>query len=220
MYKTIIYSTNLEMLKKMYNLIFSEKTNFCINVTRIASSYEELSALNEKFTFNMIIIFESDLKDERILSIVKNIKSKIIFTKNVSNFKNTKCYLYLNPDDVSKNTYDKLKSFLSKIDERTAKIKVSRILESLSFNLKLNGSIYLMESIVYSYMHKDEYLFENLEQNIFPHLAKTFNTTATSAKWAMIRSINYAKFGASDKLKNFDDKFTPKSIITEIVSRI
>lgn len=221
MYKSIIYTTNLETLKKMYNLIFSDRNNFCINLTKIATSYEELLFLHKKFNFNMIILSASDMENENIFHLAKNFENKIIFTNNISNFKNTKSSLYLSPEDNSKYTYEKLKKFLSKIDERTIRKKTRRILESLKFNLKLNGSIYLLESIVYSYMHKEEYLFENLEQNIFPYIAKLYNTTNESAKWAIIRSINNVKFQYStNSFKGFADKITPKTLITEIVNRI
>lgn len=222
MYKTIIYSNDLENLKKMYNSIFNNPDNFCINLIKIATTYDELISMHEKLKFNMIIISECDMN---VFSLIENIETKIIFSINISNFKNTKNSLYLPFDENSDYTYSKLQKFLSKINEKDIRKKVQKILETFHFDFKLNGTKYLQDAIIYSYKNKDDYIFENLEKNIYPYISKKFKISPENAKWAIIRAINAVNFRYTDietqfPCYSFDEKLTPKSLITDIVNHL
>ena len=219
MYKCILFTTNLEKFKKMYNLICLSKNNFCINLIQIATTYEELQELNNKFEFNLIIMCYSDLKNEKIFSIFKKIQNKIIFTDSISNLKNSKNTLYLSFNSFSQYELKKLSNFLTKISEVDIRKYFRTLLKNYEFNFNLNGTTYLLESIVYSYMNKDKYVSENLEKNVFPKVAKIYNTTDKNVKWAIVRSINNIKC-TNSKLKQFDDRLTPKSVIIELLSLI
>ena len=149
----------------------------------------------------------------------------IIGDENMGNVKNSKHVLYLSTHTNQKSTLKQIKSFTQKIDEEFIRKKVIRILEKFNFDFKLIGTKYLLESILYSYMTKETYLFENLEKQIYPYVSKKYNDTPLNIKWAIIRSINNMKARLNTcNLPNFSlensEKITSKYIISEIVNKL
>ena len=69
------------------------------------------------------------------------------------------------------------------------KEKIIHDFAMLKFNFSRTGTKYLMESILYSFEHRDEYLHENLEKNVYPVIAEKFNTNPKHVKWVIIKSI-------------------------------
>ena len=80
--------------------------------------------------------------------------------------------MYLSFNSVSQYELKKLSNFLAKISEVDIRKYFRTLLKNYEFNFNLNGTTYLLESIVYSYMNKDKYVSENLEKNVFPKIAK------------------------------------------------
>lgn len=220
MYKIIIYNNNLEVVKKTCNILSSKFDN--IEMLEIVTSQDEFIIACERNNFNIIFISDSDIKSEEIQSQLKHIDVKIIFCKHINKNKGSKYTLYL-PIDVSEQYfYTKLQSFLSKSNERKFSQKIHKVLQNYNFDFKLKGTNFLAEAILYSYLHKEEYLFENLEQNIYPHVAKYFNVDQDTVKWAIIRSVNNMNIKLSsspskDYYANFGEKITPKLLISDIV---
>ena len=104
-------------------------------------------------------------------------------------------------------------------------MKVYLILERFHFDFKLIGTTYLQDAIVYAYLTKEKYLFENLEKDIYPYLSKKYNICVSNIKGAIIRSINNMKehLTTADLKRESDilpEKLTSKFIISEIVNKI
>lgn len=224
MYKVVLFNSSLELVKKYCNLLFNEFNN--IKLAGIASNKKELSFICQNSKINIIILSSKDMKNENISYLLDTIEYKVIIYDSSKNHpKSSKYNLYIPIDSTDEYILEKFSSFISKVNERTIRKKVRRILEKLNFDFKLVGTNYLLESIVYSYLNKDNYLFENLEKKIYPYVSQKYNVSLQNIKWSIIRSINSMKSNlnsASFKNYNIDfpEKITSKLLISEIVNRL
>lgn len=223
MYNLVIYNNNLELIKKFGNIIFNNFSN--IHLAGIVSNEKELSYLCNKHKINMIILSLSDSKNNSLSQIFNSIENKIIICNTLSGLKSAKHILYISDSQDASITKQKLNKFLSNINDNIIRDKVILILEKFNFNFKLTGTNYLLDSIIYSYITKEQYLFDNLEKKIYPHISKKYNVSAKNIKWSIIRSINNMKSHLNisnfeDYYIDFPEKITPKFIISEIVNRL
>ncbi len=220
MYKAIIYSNNLEIIKKTCNCLFSKSNN--IKLIGIFDNIKEFNKALSSYKINMVVLSEMDFKNSQIQYLLKDIENKIVFCTQNANIRNSKYMLNLPLQSDNSYIYEQFQKFILKLCNRTTRKKVYKVLEKLNFDFKLNGTNYLLEAIVYSYMNKDKYLFENLKQEIYPYVAKIYNVKPDNVKWAIIRSINSVKINSNFKnfCSQFCDKITTKTLISEIVNRI
>lgn len=223
MYKIVIFSNNFNVVKITCNTVISKFSN--LHLLGIVKDYNELSKLLNNSKVNMIIISDSDMKDIKIEHLLKNIESKIVICQDHTKHKNSKNILYLPLKTDPEYSINQFKNFISKINNRTIRQKVFYILKKLNFDFKLIGTNYLLDAIIYSYMNKNDYRFENLEKQIYPYVAKLHNASNNNIKWSIIRSVNNmnTRLNSSDSKEpyiKFCDKVTPKLLITEIVNRI
>ena len=220
----IIYNNNLNLIKKYSNMIFNNFSN--IHLCGIISTKKELETFLYKQKINLIVISCSDSKKSSILPLLNNIENKIIICDNEESvLRTSKHTIYISSNSNSEATLKKLKQFTQKIDEEFIRKKVRKILENFNFDFKLIGTKYLLESIVYSYLTRETYLFENLEKQIYPYVSQKYNVNPSNIKWAIIRSINNmkSKLNSSD-LERFSfynpERITSKYLISEIVNKL
>lgn len=224
MFNFVIYNNNLNLIKKYGNIIFSNFSN--IHLSGIASNKKELEFFLNTQKINLIIISYADSQKTSILPLINNIENKIIICDDEENVsKTSKHTLYLSSHSSLESTLKKLKLFTPKVDEEFVRKRVRKILEKFNFDFKLIGTKYLLESIVYSYLTRETYLFENLEKKIYPYVSQKYNVNPLNIKWAIIRSINNMKLKLSTSdLQTFSlenaEKITSKFIISEIVNRL
>lgn len=221
MYNSIIFSKDLETLKKMYNIIFKNLDNSCINLTQLITNEEDLFNLEEDL--NLIIFSDFEITNKNIVPLIKKFENKIIFTKDISKYRNSKCILYLPLEPQENYTYEKLSEFVLKHNRNFINKKVYSFLKELNLDFKYIGSYYILEGITYAYMHKDEYLFENLEKNIYPYLSQVYKTSVENIKWGVIRALEFFKINPAYKnlfTLNVNYKFTPKLFFTQIMNFI
>ena len=217
--KIIIFEKNLELVKQLCNSIFRNFNN--LKLLAIASNQKELSFFIEDSKANLIILSEDSYSDECIRKLTDYFEYKIIVCKNPQNFKNSKYFLCVPESFTCEQFISVFRKFLSKIDEQTIHKKVRKILESLDFDFKLKGTTYLLDAIVFSSLNKDFYFFENLENKIYPYVAKKYKVSVSSVKWAIIRSINKFNLKSSkSNLLKLSEKTTSKSLISEIVTHL
>ena len=223
MHKIIIYNNDLNLVKKICNIFLTNFSN--MKLSGIVGNANELSFICKKFKIDMLIISQEDLICKNIENLLKDIPYKIIISKQTKIPKSSKYVLYL-PFDFSENyVINKFSNFIANISEKDIRQDVNHILEILNFDFKLVGTKYLAESIVYSYLNKNNYTFENLEKMIFPYVAKKFNASEKNVKWSIIRSINNMNSNLKTielrkQFPSFPDKLTCKVLISEIVNRL
>lgn len=223
MFNFIIYNNNLNQIKKYGNIIFSNFAN--IHLSGIVGNKKELESILKAQKINLIIISYADSQKTSILSLINNIENKIIICDDDNNLKDTKHTLYLSSHSSLESTLKKLKLFTPKVDEEFIRKRVRKILDKFNFDFKLIGTKYLLDAIVYSYLTRETYLFENLEKQIYPYVSQKYNVSPLNIKWAIIRSINNMKLKLSTAdLQSFfldsSEKITSKFIISEIVNRL
>lgn len=92
------------------------------------------------------------------------------------------------------NLIEKLNDTLTEIviNNNTINIKqfILSELQFIGFKLKLNGTKYILESILYIYNSNNYDLVENLEKNVYPILAKKHNKTSMNIKSNILKAIN------------------------------
>lgn len=219
----IIYNNNLNLIKKYSNIIFNNFSN--IHLCGITSNKKELESFLHTQKINLIIISYSDSQKASILPLLDNIENKIIICDDDTTFKPSRHTLYLSSHSSLESTLKQLKLFTPKVDEEFIRKRVRKILEKFNFDFKLIGTKYLLEAIVYSYLTRETYLFENLEKQIYPYVSQKYNVNPSNIKWAIIRSINNMKSKLqSSELQHLSvdnsEKITSKFIISEIVNKL
>ena len=217
MYNAVIFNSNLFFIIKYCNILFNNFEN--IKLVGIASNSEELSFICNSKDVNLIILdSESSLKSDLHQSL-NNIGIKIIISNNSSIIKRTNTLIF--PSNIDKDEFiNVLNKFLVKYNSLIAKKKIHSVLTDLGFNFKLKGTTYLLEAILYSYLNNQNYIYDNLEKNIYPHIAKKFNVNLSIVKHSIVRSINNANVNSLKKHFNYLEKFTNKILIIEIVNLI
>ena len=214
MFKLIFFNQNLNSVKKLYNNIFGSFKN--LQLVGIASNENELKELNKNFSANMIVINSNDISSNHIKNLLENFKVKITFTDKVIISPN-KFTIFISKNLEIPDLKRKLSNFFAKIDENIISKKVYNLLINSNFNFKLNGTTYLLHSIVYSYINSDKKVVNNLEKNVYPHIAKKFQVSTSNIKWSIIRSIN--NYYDTNSL-GLIEKPTPKTLISEFLGQI
>ncbi len=223
MFKAVIFSNNFYIVKKSCNVLLNNYNN--IQLIGIVGNHDELIEVCNNSKIDMIIISDDNMNDIKFQYLLKNIKIKVVFHKNNQNYKNSKYQLYLPINSNDTYLVNQFKNFISKLYIKNIRNEVFSILENLNFDFKLIGTNYLLDAIVYSYQHKNDYRFENLEKRIYPYVAKLHKASIENIKFSIIRSVNNmnAHINSNNSHKyyiNFCDRATPKLIISEIVNRL
>lgn len=156
-------------------------------------------------------------------------KSKIIFCDSKTNLKNTSTQLLISKNLDSNEIVKAISDFILKQNKKLLRKKIIKLLETSQFDFKLIGTTYILESILYCYENKSDYIFENLEKNVYPYIAQKCHTDLSKVKWAISRATNNMNFHIdkySQKLLsdnyNLDisEKTSSKQLITAIVTKL
>ena len=215
MYNLIIYSNNLDLISKYCNNVFSKFNN--LKLVGIITSEKDLSNLVDFSTTD--IIFLTEKNKDTLSPILNKIENKIILCKEAKKYKNLKHTLYISESIDYISTRKSILKFISNINEKDLHHRIYQILDNLNFDFKLSGTNYLIHAISYSYINKDDYLYENLEKKIYPYVAKKFNISESNVKWSIVRSINNMNSKKSSKLK-YIEKITSKALISHVVHNL
>lgn len=228
MFNLLIVSNNFKNVKRISNNLIN-KLDF-IRLIGIVSNIDELVTFILKDKPDIILLSNSIYSKLIKLDILKY-KPMFIILSNLQNcdYKKFSNRLYIS-NSICDNKFQTItESFIINKDSETLKKSISDILIDVKFNFSLYGSKYLLDAIIYSYTNKDLYVFENLESNVYPYIAKKHHTTVSNVKWSIVRSINSMYFSHTtysmkkiSKYFNLDllKKPTSKIIICTIVSNL
>ena len=217
MYNVLIYSNNLNFVKKYNNLLTLNFNN--IKMIEIASNKSELHSICKKHYIDIVILDSRDYIKNDIQFYLKSIKKKVLVGNNLEIKKNANI-IYIPKTLKLPSIIKVLQNHFYVVDEKVVRECTRKLLNSLKFDFKLKGTNFLLESIVYSYINKADYVYENLEKNVYPHISKKYKVSTSVIKHSIIRSIN--NVNANILKANFRnlDKITSKTFITEIVNHI
>ena len=202
------------------------KNNERMRLIDITTTEEETIKAIKEYTPHIAII-NTDMVNMDLFKKIEHKPSIVPFTENDMKSAIKKYYL--------KNTNIKLiekrvNELIRENDYAQTKEKVVNIFSKLKFNFSRSGTTYLMESILYSYEHKNSFIYENLEKYVYPEVAKKYNTSAVNVKWVIVKAINemYNRNCTDNTLNTVADFFyftnkvkpTAKVVLTTVLAKL
>lgn len=225
MLEIVIIYNNFSFISNIINNVL---TNSSIKIIGIFNNINESIDFISKHSPDIIFIPLSDF------SALKNIINSsyhpsIVLLTNTLRSRIFSNILYLSTTTSYSTMKRTILSFINNKSLQKITLKIEHILCSFNFNLSLNGTKYLIDSIIYSYVHKNDYVYDNLEQKVYTHIAEKYNSNVHNVKWSIVRSINNMYLGnTTSSMKKINSYFnldhlekpTAKLIISTIVNKI
>jgi len=228
MFNILIISNKLKFIKRLTNNVFNHLK--FVKILGIISSFNELDSIFSIESLNTIILPDSVYKkivDKKITNICNSFIIISDLKPHIPTEKPNITYISESMSDTK--LFSIIEVFIKDKSEEYLKEFISKILIDLKFNLSLIGTKFLIEAIYYSFINRDLYLMENLENNVYPFIAEKYMTDTKSVKWSIIRSINYmflsyntnsAKYLSDYFYIDYLKKPTPKIVITTLVDKL
>ena len=227
MFKLVILNNDIESLKIICNNIINEIPE--IQLSGICTNIKEFDNLVNKVKADIILMNYSDYRNSVFRKKSDFPKFKIIFCTSKILYKSSSNKLFISQTNNHSEILKLIKDFISTANIDALRLDIIKQLEKdFHFDFKLIGTTYLLESILYCYEKKTEYVFENLEKNVYPYIAKKFNTTPLNVKGAIVRCIDLMNVNVSisnnyisnNTSINLYEKPTAKQIINSIVTKL
>lgn len=225
MFKLVILSNNFDSIKNVCNFVINEIPD--LQISGLATNQEEFLKLIDKVNPEVIMMSNSDFNKCSQKLDVHTLK--LLFYNSDNVFKRTSNKLYIPENNFTNQVTRTIRKFISKQSPIFLRNKIIKILESFNFDFKLIGTTYLLESILYCYENKTDYVFENLEKNVYPEIANICSASVNNVKYSIVRTINIMNSNISPSLQkklseNFkvdiSEKTTAKQLISTIVTKL
>ena len=227
MYKLLLMGDNFNTIKKICNSIVGKIEN--IRVIGITIDFNELCNLIPETKSEIIIICNANCDTLPLLKISNYTPLIIIISDYKTKIQKSKNKILISNKVSSKYIQNQILSCIENKNIEFIRQEVVDILTSLKFDFKFLGTHYLLDCIIYSYLHRDSYEFENLEKKVYPYIATKNKTSVGNVKWAIIRSINNMYLNHTTQTFHivedyfcisFPEKPTNKLIIGMIVNKL
>lgn len=220
MLKGIIIADNLYFIREIINVAINEEIN--IKIDYIATTKSEAQEILSQKNFDIVFInLKSKITTkEIILNLDFNTLTKpkiILMIDNISDIKKYKnISSIILKSDTTEIIYRKIKQVVDEIGNKTniqdIKNMVISNVSDMGYNIKLVGTKYLIESIMFIYESNNFDMMNNLEQNVYKPIAYKHNKTIVNVKTNIAKSTR-AMYGENNKL-------TPKYVISNILTRL
>lgn len=199
----LIVEYDLKFVKSIISTVVKNNDN--MRLINICTTTDEAIHDIRKYKPHLLLI-NSDIVDMDKILKLKYKPPFLAFTDNPTKSA-IKKYLLKNTDIKLINK--KVNQLIAENSFAQTKERLVNDFAKLKFNFSRVGTTYLMESILYSYEHKKSFLYDNLEKNVYPVIAKKFNTSAINVKWVIVKSINemYDRNCAENSLSTVADYF-------------
>ena len=213
--------SDLKFARRIIRNIVRKNEN--IRLIDIGTSTKETFNIIKDYTPD-ICILNIDIIDISKIKELKKLPYFIFVTSESTKVDSTKCLLKAkNTELIEKN----LNEIINSNDFSKAKEKLINVLGKLKFDFSRNGSLFLIDSILYSYENIESNIYENLERNVYPYVANKYHTGVSNVRKCIISAVQdmYNK-NYIDNTTNvlfdyfyFDDQIkpTPKLVIVNIL---
>lgn len=124
----------------------------------------------------------------------------------------------------------KIINIINEIEENNKKTildsMVTEELLKIGYNFKHNGTKYLKEAIIFLSNEQNEDLIENLEKNVYSHIARIHRKSIGNIKNNIVKATNNMYFECNEKFLlqyfsyEYDTKPTPKIVIYTVLNKI
>lgn len=226
MFNVLIIGKNLNECIEIINVIGKFELNF--RIYKVISSPKEAIEVINKDCIDLIVLVAEEIDRENLVFIKRNLNKLILVVcssirKFIINSNDNKIIIDINDH---KMLNDNLEKVLYKIKRRETIVnnKINLQLEYLCFKLTYKGTTYLRESIYKIYMNNNKRI--NLTKDIYPFIAKKYNTTINTVKCDIFQACNNAYFECEEtKMKEYlksscIEKPTTINIIEAILTKI
>lgn len=225
MIKILIVENDLKFAKKIVSNIVKENDQIRLIDIITSSNIDDVIITIRKYKPNICILNTDQVKLDKLK--YNHFSTFFIYTTDDSLKSAIKKY-YL------KNDITPIKDAAFKYIADTEYARVKKYIENEFFNLKFNfgikGTQYLIESILYCYYSPNPYVYENLEKNVYPEVAKKMQSSGHHVKWCIIQAVNemYDVNLTTGTIRNLCDYFyfstdykpTAKVIITTFLTHL
>lgn len=226
MLKMLIINSDFSFITNLINNILINSNVKIIGIF----SYVDQNTLEfiSKYSPDLIILSASEFNSLR-KSITSTYHPNIILLSENLKSRRFSNILYLSTINSPNTIKKSIISFINSKNVLKATQKIESIISDFNFDFSLNGTKYLIESILYSYQNKSSYVYENLEKNVYTYIAKKYKSSVYNVKWSIVRSINNMYFNnTTSSMKKVNSYFnldplekpTAKLIISTIVNNI
>lgn len=235
MVNMLIANNDIFKLKDLVNEIVASNKN--VRVAKIATDGEEtLRALNGD-NINVAII-DIDLPTITGIDVLKKLDedkiqkykdSIMIVTKDLKAAQevvgNSMIYDYIILGTKKNQMMYKLDRMINEKDIEENKKRIIKELKYIGYNIEYVGTNYLVETILQMYINREE-MFDNLQQDIYPIVAKMYNKTPHNIKCNINRATECMYYECdSSRLKKYfgfydDTKPTAKTVMFTVLNKI
>ncbi len=240
MYNLLIADDNLEYVKQLANHLL-HRVNF-VKLVKITTDGEETYNCLKTEHIDLLLLdlkmpkysgievlkkaYQEKLENYPKVIVVSG-EMEILDYKQLAKYNVVKClYKNIGLNEITISIMQILDEF-----ENEDKIKnwskcISKELTKLNYNFKHSGTQYIKECVLYILDKNDINLINNLEKNVYTHIAKTHNKTVGNIKNNIVKATNnmYMECEINYLLNYFDFKSdkkpTPKMVILKIISNI
>ncbi len=225
MIKVLIAGSNFHFIKKIINSIICKIPE--IKVDYVATNGKEvLDMLGQKYfdlvfldlpisSLNGIEVLQKVekmhlVKMPKFLIITENLDviSKLIENKNVYNviLKGEK------EEEITRQIKEVIERIKYETDLIDARFKVVSEVCNMGYNIKLVGTKYLIEAIMYIYESNNWSLLDNLEKNVYKIIADRHKKTIVNIKTNISKSTR--------NMYGINTKYTPKNVINNVLVKV
>lgn len=219
MIKTLIAEDNIEYIKKLMNEVINKIED--IQVECLCTNGKEVvdNISNKYFDLLLLDVQTSKVNGIEIIKIIRNLNCvklpKVIILGDMplgqyEKISNIVCDIILKTE-YSQNIYKRILRTTNDIKYQQSykhiKDKTILRLTEMGFNLKLKGTKYLIDSVMFVYENNNLQLLDNLEKNIYSYIGHKCGKSVRNIKTNIANSIN--------SIKNTD--LTPKKVISTIL---
>lgn len=224
MIKILVADDNWKYSKNIINNIVNR-----INGARIEyvteDGEETLEAISKNY-FDLVLL---DLQMPKMtgIEVIEKIKKInmikrpkiIIISGNLplvkyASISNIVCNIILKTESID-SIYEKILRTINEIkyEANYEKLKAKTILalKEMGYSLKHKGTRYIIEAIMYIFENNSLNIMNNLEKNVYAHIAHKYDTSLNNVKTNIVKATKLAT------KKEYD--ILPKDVIVEIVSR-
>lgn len=240
MYNLLIADDNIIYIKSLANIILSRVPS--VRLIKIATDGEEtykdlksehidlllLDLKMPKYSGIEILekIYNEELPNYPKVIIISG-QTEMLKYKYFSKFNVVRCLdKSMGLDNVVKNVLETLSELTEEKKQKYWNECVINELVKLKYNFKHNGTKYIEESIIYILNKRNKSLSDNLEKNVYKHVAELHNKTVGNIKNNIVKATNNMYMECNiDYLLNYfdfkrDTKPTPKIVISTIINKI
>lgn len=225
MIKALIADDNLYFTKEIINTVLSKVPE--LKVIYLSTTGKETLEMLSKKKFDLVIL---DLKMSNLngidvldrlegLNLLKNPKFLVVTgDMQLANEvrKNVNVCNVISKTNSMDFISDRIIDTINDInyEKRFSDIKANIMSEvfKMGYDIKLIGTRYLIESIIFIYESNNSDLVNNLEQNVYKIIAYKHKKTISNIKTNIVKSTK--------SIYRNDDKSTPKHVINSILARI